>query len=186
MAQSESHRETVTTTSSGGDKTTSPQTTTTEQGSVTSSGGDVTTSPRKTTTTTTTDPYKTEFVKVYQDAGAIGVAMLSLLVISALLAILTFRVVKMYSSLVTARDSLDASRVTVIEKLTESILAIRVDMGGHRDSIGHLRDEIMINREEGGRHRDAVLAELRYVCDRVDRALGEPPRPRRDKKPGRG
>lgn len=133
-------------------------------------GGVTTTTQGGTTTTTQVDPYKTEFVKVYQDAGVIGVAMLTLLVICVLLAILTFRLAKMYSNLITARDSLDAARVTVIEKLTENILGIRTDIHGIRDSISTVRSEVIQNRDESSRARDNMLAEFNRVCDRILRA----------------
>lgn len=164
----------------------STSTTTTSGGTATTEGQVVTTSPSKTTTTTSSDPYKTEFVKVYQDAGAIGVAMLTLLVIAALLAILTFRLVKMYSNLVNARDSLDAARVTVIEKLTENIVGIRGEVGANKQAVEAVRDEIMFNRRESSGHREAIVAEVRYLCDRVDRAVGATPRTsRRTKKTDR-
>lgn len=121
-------------------------------------------SPPKTQATTQADPYKTEFVKVYQDAGVIGVAMLTLLVIAAILSILLFRLTRMYGNLVTARDQLDAARVTVIEKLTENIIGIRAESGT-------LRNEIHLGREEVSRGRDLLLSEMRKVCDRVDEAI---------------
>jgi hypothetical protein len=136
----------------------------------------------KTTTTTTTtqpDQYKTEFVKTYQDAGVVGVGMLTLLVICVLLALLTFRVVKMYSNLVTARDALDASRVNVIEKLTENILGIRGEIATNAQALNSVRSEILRNRDESSRSRDAILAENRRVCDRLDRLMDDlPPRER--------
>lgn len=150
--------------------------------------------PSKTNATTSSDPYKTEFVKVYQDAGVIGVAMLTLLVICTLLAILTFRLAKMYSSLVTARDSLDAARVTVIEKLTEKIVEIRGEVGAARGEVSGVRieveqnrdvilAEVRRNREESQQHREYLLVEFGRMCDRVSRqserrGSSKPPRNR--------
>jgi hypothetical protein len=119
--------------------------------------------PAKTTATTASDPYKSEFVKVYQDAGVIGAAMLTLLAICVLLSILAFRLAKMYSTLITARDSLDAQRVAVIEKLTLAVVEVK----GMMQSV---RDDIMINRQENSGTHQEIVAEVRRVCDRIDRA----------------
>lgn len=119
--------------------------------------------PARTTATTASDPYKSEFVKVYQDAGVIGVAMLTLLAICVLLSILAFRLAKMYSTLISARDSLDAQRVAVIEKLTLAVVEVK-------GTIQSVRDDIMVNRQENSSTHGDIVAEVRRVCDRIDRA----------------
>ena len=157
-------RQTVTVESTGGTDTTQPTSGTTGGREYSSAGTSTTTGPSKTTTTTTSDPYKTEFVKVYQDAGVIGVAMLTLLVICVLLSVLTFRLAKMYSSLITARDSLDAQRVAVIEKLTLAVVEIK----GSSDAVMR---EIQTNRNENNAHHNEILAESRRTCDRIERIV---------------
>jgi HAMP domain-containing protein len=120
------------------------------------------TTSTRTTTSTQTDPYKTEFVKVYQDAGVIGVAMLTLLVICALLSILAFRLAKMYSTLVTSRDALDEKRLEVSEKLTAAVLEVKAEVGLAEAAINQLRTEAENLQKQ-------TMAEVRFLCDRVDR-----------------
>jgi hypothetical protein len=160
---------TTTVETSGGTTTTSPSTSSAGGQSSSQSGGTTTTGPSSTTTTTVSDPYKTEFVKVYQDAGVVGVAMLTLLVIVAVLAILAFRLAKMYSNLITSRENLEGTRTTVLEKLTESILSVKAEVGTIDGQLETVRSEIIQNRSESSRIKDEVLSEVRRVCDRIDR-----------------
>ncbi len=79
----------------------------------------------KTTSSTGSDAYKTEFVKVYQDAGVVGAAMLTLLVLCVLLGLFCGRLIKMYTALTESRDSLETARTVAIEKLTTSMVLLR-------------------------------------------------------------
>jgi hypothetical protein len=79
----------------------------------------------KTTATTGDDQYKTEFVKVYQDAGVVGVSMLTLLVLCVLLGLFCSRLIKMYISLTNSRDAVESARSAAIEKLTMGVVLLR-------------------------------------------------------------
>lgn len=72
--------------------------------------------------------YKTEFVKVYQDAGVVGVSMLTLLVLCLLLGLFCGRLIKMYITLTEQRDRIEAARTEAIEKLTANLLLLRSEM----------------------------------------------------------
>jgi hypothetical protein len=79
----------------------------------------------KTTASTGDQTYKTEFVKVYQDAGVVGMAMLTLLVLCVLLGLFCSRLIKMYTALTESRDNLETARTVAIEKLTTSMVLLR-------------------------------------------------------------
>lgn len=72
--------------------------------------------------------YKTEFVKVYQDAGVVGAAMLTLLVLCLLLGLFCGRLIKMYITLTEQRDRIESARTEAIEKLTANLLLLRSEM----------------------------------------------------------
>lgn len=91
----------------------------------TRSTGTSTTEGVTTTTAGTTDAYRTEFVKVYQDAGVVGVAMLTLLVLCLLLGLFCTRLIKMYTTLTSSRDAVETARGQAIEKLTMSVVLLR-------------------------------------------------------------
>ena len=69
--------------------------------------------------------YKTEFVKIYQDAGVVGVSMLTLLVLCLLLGLFCSRLIKMYIALTESRDALETARTVAIEKLTTNMILLR-------------------------------------------------------------
>jgi hypothetical protein len=78
------------------------------------------------TSTTTTagtqqDQYKTAFIKVYQDAGVIGVAMLTMLAISLISIMFSTRVLKMYSTLVTANTALVSASADATLKIATAM-----------------------------------------------------------------
>jgi len=87
--------------------------------------GTSTTGGVTTTTTGTADSYQTEFVRVYQDAGVVGVAMLTLLVLCLLLGMFCTRLIRMYTTLTSSRDAVEAARSQAIEKLTMSVVLMR-------------------------------------------------------------
>lgn len=87
--------------------------------------GTSTTGGVTTTTASTSDNYKTEFVKVYQDAGVVGAAMLTLLALCLLLGLFCTRLIKMYTTLTASRDAVEAARSGAIEKLTMSVVLLR-------------------------------------------------------------
>lgn len=85
----------------------------------------VTREPSPGTHTSTSDgSYKTEFVKVYQDAGVIGLSMLTLLVLCFLLGMFSLRLLRMYVSLTESRDKLETVRSAFFEKITERLLTL--------------------------------------------------------------
>jgi hypothetical protein len=71
------------------------------------------------------DNYKTAFVKVYQDAGVIGVAMLTLLGLCVLMGLFNVRLLKMYTSLTESRDRLDQARTIALEKMSLTVLTLQ-------------------------------------------------------------
>jgi vacuolar-type H+-ATPase subunit I/STV1 len=71
---------------------------------------------------------QTAFIKVYQDAGVIGVAMITLLTLCLLLAVFCSRLIKMYSSLTESRDSLEQLRSQATEKLATAVLLLRTEL----------------------------------------------------------
>lgn len=72
--------------------------------------------------------YKVEFVKVYQDAGVVGVSMLTLLVLCLLLGLFCGRLIKMYIALTESRDKVETARTEAIEKLAANVLLLRTEM----------------------------------------------------------
>jgi len=75
------------------------------------------------------DAYKTEFVKIYQDAGVIGASMLTLLVLCFLLGVFSLRLLKMYVSLMESRDKLETIRSGFLERITERLLTLETKVG---------------------------------------------------------
>lgn len=81
-----------------------------------------------TTTTTPSDEYKTQFVKVYQDAGVIGVSMLTLLVLCLVMGWFSMRVLRMYTAMVDSRDKAETARLEYFAKLTEAVTVLSSDV----------------------------------------------------------
>ena len=67
-------------------------------------------------------------VRIYQDAGAVGLAMISLVIIILILAILLFRILKMYSELSGAKDVNEALRMQTYSALASEVLEMRKDI----------------------------------------------------------
>lgn len=82
----------------------------------------------KQTSSSTGQPeeYKTAFVKVYQDAGVIGVAMLTLLALCLVMGFFNVRLLKMYTALTESRDKLDASRTQALERIAQTVLTFQL------------------------------------------------------------
>lgn len=106
-----------------------------------------------TTATTADDGYKTEFVKVYQDAGVVGVSMLTLLVLCLLLGLFCTRLLKMYISLTESRDTLEAARTQAIEKLTTAMVLLRSETN---TVVAELRRDNDINAAKVGSLAEAA------------------------------
>jgi len=127
----------------------------------------------KTHTGTGDDAYKTEFVKVYQDAGVVGVAMLTLLVLCLLLSLFCSRLIKMYVALTESRDNLESARSIAIEKLTTSLLMLRSETNSAVSELRREHDETL-----------STINRLTVASDGLAREVGrlvgpEEPRPRR-------
>lgn len=118
-------------------------------------------SPTKTQTTTTTDAYKTQFVKVYQDAGVIGASMLTLLVLCFLLGMFSLRILKMYKDLNESRDKTETLRLQYFDTLTTAVLA--VETGLH---------EVAVNLKSDHNTQDNNVANVKdlvkSVADKLD------------------
>ena len=117
-------------------------------------------SPTRTQTATTTDAYKTQFVKVYQDAGVIGASMLSMLVIIAILGALCVRILRMYRDMLTNRDAAETKRLEYFDKLTDSVTLVST-------AITHLRSDLAIDKTE----RDNKIKNMQQGVDRVCKLL---------------
>lgn len=84
---------------------------------------------KTTTSSTGKDEYKTEFVKIYQDAGVIGASMLTLLVLCFLLGMFSLRLLKMYVVMTESRDKLDEARSSFSERLVERLFSLEAKVG---------------------------------------------------------
>ena len=98
---------------------------------------------------------QTAFIKVYQDAGVIGVAMLTLLTLCILLGILAYRTLKMYASTIEARDNLETARTLAIERVSNAVIALS----------GTVQSAIAEMREEHGKH----MKKIDDVCAAAER-----------------
>lgn len=140
------------------------------------------------TASTAEDPYKTEFVKVYQDAGVVGVAMLTLLVLCLLLGLFCSRLIKMYIALTGSRDVLEATRTTAVEKLATSMLVMRSEV---TTALGEIRKEheshaarmeqLAASITESRTRADPALAQLREVHEAMERLERVSAQDRQDK-----
>lgn len=108
----------------------------------------------KTATGTQDVSYQREFIKVYQDAGVVGLSFLTLLVLCVLLGMFCIRLLKMFQSLTSSRDVLETARTTTIEKLTTSILLLRQEFS---TSVSEIRQE-----------HSETNSRLDRVCDRLN------------------
>lgn len=82
--------------------------------------------------------YQTEFIKVYQDAGVIGAAMITLLALCVLLGVFCLRLLKMYTLLTTSRDDLETKRGLFSEKIAERLMVIDFATKEIKDDVGHI------------------------------------------------
>lgn len=100
------------------------------------------------TTAGTEQSSQTAFIKVYQDAGVIGVAMITLLALCLLLAVFCSRLIKMYSSLTESRNQLDQLSTAAIERLTTATLLLKTEFGTALTEIRreHLETTASLNR----------------------------------------
>lgn len=80
------------------------------------------------TTQVPNDQYKTEFIKVYQDAGVIGVAMLTLLALCVLLALFASRILKMYIAMIASREKAEELRLQFFQALTTTVTEVSADV----------------------------------------------------------
>lgn len=115
----------------------------------------------KTVSSTGDDTYKTEFVKVYQDAGVVGAAMLTLLVLCLLLGMFCSRLIKMYTALTESRDTLETARTVAIEKLSTSLILLRSETS---TVIAELRRE----HDSHALQISALISGVDRMSDRVE------------------
>lgn len=116
----------------------------------------------KTNSSTGEDSYKTQFVKVYQDAGVIGASMLTLLVLCFLLGMFSLRLLKMYVALTESRDKLDAARTEFSSKMVEKIIILETTQ---KNVITELRADHTIQTTK----LDAILSCQDRMNERLDR-----------------
>lgn len=136
--------------------------------------------PVKTTAGTEQDNYRTAFVKVYQDAGVIGVAMLTLLALCVLMAIFCNRVLRMYSAAVSEHNKLLISTAQATEKLANSYLLLNANVTALSTTVNNAVAEIRREHdEEGDRTRDLIARmdrmeeRSKVPLDLLSRALAE-------------
>lgn len=103
--------------------------------------------------------YQREFIKVYQDAGVVGLSFLTLLVLCVLLGLFTMRLLRMFQALTASRDALETARTTAIEKLTTSVLLLRQEFAS---GVSELRGE-----------HATMSSRLDRVCDRLSDARAD-------------
>lgn len=120
------------------------------------------------TSETQNDSYKTEFVKVYQDAGVIGASMLTLLVLCFLLGMFCLRLLKMYSTLTESRDKLENTRLQYSERLTESLLGLRADLQSVASELTRSNDAHTDRLEELRRTQNKMFERLDRLRERKD------------------
>lgn len=96
----------------------------------------------KTTTGQTTDTTQTAFIKVYQDAGVIGVSMLTLLVLCILLGSFCLRLLKLYAAMSVAQDQISSSRTVAVEKLATATLLVQAEVKSLKASLSEFSAEI--------------------------------------------
>lgn len=116
------------------------------------------------TRSTSSDPYKTQFIKVYQDAGVVGLSMLTLIVLCVTLGWFCIRLLKMYVALTEGRDKLESARSVALERLTTTVLTNQSQ--GLKD-IDDFKEELRGER----RGRDDQLRETRTALDEVLRIV---------------
>ena len=130
----------------------------------------------KTTASTGDQTYKTEFVKVYQDAGVVGVSMLTLLVLCVLLGLFCSRLIKMYTALTESRDNLETARTVAIEKLTTSMVLLRGETNAvvqelrreHESALGKMT-ELASGQREQASALDRYAESARRANDQLER-----------------
>lgn len=97
--------------------------------------------PVQTTTTGTTEQSKTAFIKVYQDAGVIGVAMITMLALCVLMALFSSRLLKMYASLTTTQAELNKTYADAIDRITKAVLITDANIKSATAEIRREHDE---------------------------------------------
>lgn len=120
----------------------------------------------RTTSSTSADGYKTEFVKIYQDAGVIGASMLTLLVLCFLLGMFCLRLLKMYVSLTESRDKLDATRTEFSSRMVEEVIALK-------GAVGTVITELRADHTVQTGKLDNLLSCQDRINDSVDRLREE-------------
>ena len=125
----------------------------------------------KTNATTESDQYKTAFVKVYQDAGVIGVSMLTLLVLCLLLGIFCLRLLKMYTTLTESRDNLDATRTAALERVAQTMLLLQHTFSTEITSLKQEHTEHYSKLDKLSSESERKLELLRREEIQLDRVL---------------
>lgn len=126
-------------------------------------------SPTSTTTSTSSDEYKTQFVKVYQDAGVIGAAMLTLLVLCVIMGWFSLRLLRMYVALTEQRDKMEALRLEYFNKLTEAMTEVTA-------AIKQVMSDLRSDHNTQDNALSNINEKLRSLTDRLEVFLfGRPP-----------
>jgi hypothetical protein len=118
----------------------------------------------KTTASTGDSQYKTEFVKVYQDAGVIGVAMLTLLVLCLVMGWFSMRVLKMYTTMLDSRDKAESLRLEFFDKLTTAVTQVSID-------VASLKTQLSSDHAGQNRTVEAVAEQVRVLSQDLNRYL---------------
>jgi hypothetical protein len=121
------------------------------------------------------DEYKTAFVKVYQDAGVIGVGMLTLLVLCVLMGFFNMRLLKMYTTLTESRDNLDKARTTALERLSLTMLTLQqnvtTELNGLKNEHVSQQDRLMSLMSDSERKLELLRREEQTLDKISERML---------------
>lgn len=129
--------------------------------------------PKQTTASTQQPDYKSEFIQTYQNAGVIGVSMLTLIALCLLLGMFALRLLKMYITLTETRDKQENARLAFFDKLTLSMLALQSDLK-------QVQTELKSDHQNQEKSISEVQKGVDRVCHRLDSIMRQPYPPERN------
>ena len=131
----------------------------------------VTTETHTTSTATTTSATQ-DVVQVYRDAGAIGVALISLVIITLILSVLLFRVLKMYTDLSASASTNENLRIQTYSSLATQVGATATEVRTLSDKIIGLAQTGASTSESNSRKLDDLGNKISDISHRLDRNGG--------------
>lgn len=131
----------------------------------------VTTETHATSTATTTSATQ-DVVQVYRDAGAIGVALISLVIITLILSVLLFRVLKMYTDLSASASTNENLRIQTYSSLATQVNATATEVRTLSDKIIGLAQTGASTSESNSRKLDVLADKISDITHRISRNGG--------------